>query len=309
MSTLRLKGPSWVVVRQHRAVLTVAAALLVLSAAVAAGLRVWYEATPPDDFDRNLFARSDLRSGLLPVVEYAGLAAMTLPLLIAAVVAGPVIARELESGTYRLAWTQSVTPQRWFATKTMVPAVAVTVLTAALVGVFRLAWDPLSHNTHLRWYTRHVFLAIGPASIAYALLAVAVGALTGLLVRRTLAAMSVACLATGAVMLTMSSQRGNLWPTVSDAVRTGPAHYPLWEDWLVTDTGMLTSSGERLGFDICFTADRDACLAEHGVTGRWYDYHPESHLWPLQLVETGIVLALAAVVTYAAFRIFRHRHG
>ncbi|MCZ7459444.1 hypothetical protein [Streptomyces sp. WMMC940] len=37
--------------------------------------------------------------------------------------------------------------------------------------------------------------------------------------------------------------------------------------------------------------------------------HPPSHFWPIQLVETGIVLALAAVATYAAFRVLRRRHG
>ncbi|NWF27717.1 ABC transporter permease [Streptomyces sp. PKU-EA00015] len=303
-----LRGTAWVVVRQHRTVLGVAAGALVLSAAVAAGLRIWFEATPPDDFDRNLFPRSDVRSTLLVIVEYAGLAAMLLPLLVAAAVAGPVVARELESGTYKLAWSQSVTPLRWFATKVTVPAVTVTALMAALIGVFRLAWEPVSTNTHLRWYSRHVFLAIGPTAIAYGLLAVAVGALTGLLVRRTLAAMSVAGLATGAVLMLMSSQWHKLWTTRSGS-RSDPERFPLTEDWFFTDTGLLTVSGERLGGDTCLVLDREACLAERDIVGRWYDYHPASHLWPLQLVETGIVLALAAAVAWAAFRIFRRRHG
>ncbi|MDQ1009899.1 hypothetical protein QFZ82_004384 [Streptomyces sp. V4I23] len=302
-----LRGAAWVVVRQHRTLLGVAAGALVLSAAVAAGLRIWFEATPPDDFDRNLFPRSDVRSALLVIVEYAGLAAMLLPLLVAAAVAGPVVARELESGTYKLAWSQSVTPLRWFATKVTVPAVTVTALMAALIGVFRLAWEPVSTNTHLRWYSRHVFLAIGPTAIAYGLLAVAVGALTGLLVRRTLAAMSVAGTVTGAVLLAMSSRWGSLWTTTT-GTRTDPDSFPLMEDRLVTDTGLLTSSGERLG-DMCLVVDRPACFAEHDIVGRWYDYHPASHLWPLQLVETGIVLTVAAVAACAAFRIFRRRHG
>ena len=29
----------------------------------------------------------------------------------------PLVARELEAGTYRLAWTQSITRTRWLATK------------------------------------------------------------------------------------------------------------------------------------------------------------------------------------------------
>ncbi|MFF8016033.1 ABC transporter permease [Streptomyces sp. NPDC007929] len=37
--------------------------------------------------------------------------------------------------------------------------------------------------------------------------------------------------------------------------------------------------------------------------------HPSSHFWPLQLVETGIVLAVAALATAAAFLVLRRRTG
>ncbi|MFD4142619.1 MULTISPECIES: hypothetical protein [unclassified Streptomyces] len=37
--------------------------------------------------------------------------------------------------------------------------------------------------------------------------------------------------------------------------------------------------------------------------------HPTSHFWPLQLVETGIVLTLTAALTTAAFVVLRRRHG
>ncbi|MFF8938856.1 ABC transporter permease [Streptomyces paradoxus] len=37
--------------------------------------------------------------------------------------------------------------------------------------------------------------------------------------------------------------------------------------------------------------------------------HPASHFWPLQLVETGIVLAVAALATAASFALLRRRTG
>ena len=37
--------------------------------------------------------------------------------------------------------------------------------------------------------------------------------------------------------------------------------------------------------------------------------HPASHFWPLQLVETGIVLAVAALATTTAFLVLRRRTG
>lgn len=46
-----------------------------------------------------------------------------------------------------------------------------------------------------------------------------------------------------------------------------------------------------------------------GVTQRYVDYHPESHRWPLQLVESGILLAAAALAVYLAYRLLRRLHA
>lgn len=50
-------------------------------------------------------------------------------------------------------------------------------------------------------------------------------------------------------------------------------------------------------------------MADRDITGWFVDNHPPSHLWPLQLVETGIVLALTALAVTAAFRVLRRRTG
>lgn len=44
------------------------------------------------------------------------------------------------------------------------------------------------------------------------------------------------------------------------------------------------------------------------IASQYLDYHPGSHFWPTQLIETGIVLALAALALFAAFRVLRARH-
>ena len=52
-----------------------------------------------------------------------------MPVFIGVFWGAPLVARELETGTFRLAWTQSVTRTRWFAIKlTVVGASAVVVL-------------------------------------------------------------------------------------------------------------------------------------------------------------------------------------
>ncbi|WP_157851317.1 MULTISPECIES: hypothetical protein [Streptomyces] len=39
----------------------------------------------------------------------------------------------------------------------------------------------------------------------------------------------------------------------------------------------------------------------NGVPFTRATFHPESHFWPLQYVETGLLLAVAAAATAAAF--------
>ena len=50
----------------------------------------------------------------------------------------PMIARELEAGTSRLVWTQSVTRTRWLATKLGVAGVGAAVV--GLVGLVLTWW-------------------------------------------------------------------------------------------------------------------------------------------------------------------------
>ncbi|NUS28437.1 MAG: ABC transporter permease, partial [Streptomyces sp.] len=46
---------------------------------------------------------------------------------------------------------------------------------------------------------------------------------------------------------------------------------------------------------------------DHHAVAYYAEYHPASHFWPLQLIETGILLAVAAAATIAAFLMLRRR--
>ncbi len=99
----------------------------------------------------------------------------------------PLLAREFETGTYRLAWTQSVSRSRWVVTKLTIGAGS----TVALAGVLTLAttwWyrvlDPLTTTQYDVFDRRDI------APVAYALFAFASGALLGAVIRRTVAAMA-----------------------------------------------------------------------------------------------------------------------
>ncbi|MFF5976655.1 ABC transporter permease [Streptomyces sp. NPDC012769] len=327
MSTLSLKGSYWVTVRQYRRTLWLAVAAVAASLAVIGGLRIWDAQTPDMWVQDGYWIPSDGNRGfrtLMWAMEYAGGGLILLPLLVAAFVAGPLVAREYESGTYRLSLTQSVTPAVWLRTKLVAAGAAALLVTLALVGVFRIGWGRVSSPGNHAW-DPGPYAATGIVLFAYLLAAVAVGALVGQLIRRTLLAMAATGVVLGVVLLVLGTLRWSFLPTRR---ATGPASEPLWapHNGLTTDSGMLTSTGARFDEDVCWRevdratghldgADPDLwervhgqCLARNGVTSRFVDYHPPSHFWPTQLIESGIVLALAALALFAAFRVLRARH-
>lgn len=327
MSTLTLKGPYWVTVRQYRRTLWLVGAAVAVSLAVIGGLRIW-DAQYPDTYVQDGFWRpSDDNSGfqmLRFAVEQLGVGMLLLPLLVGAFVAGPLVAREFESGTYKLSLTQSLSPAAWLRAKLLTATAAALLTTLALMGVFLIGWGRVSDTWGITWSERGPYEVTGIALYAYLVAAVAVGALLGQLIRRTLVAMAATGLVMGVLFLALGAFRWSILPVKTV---TGPAGPTLWvpEFGLVMDSGLLTASGARFDDSVCSMQAVDAanaagaapnvwgktydlCLAQNNVTGQYLDYHPQSHFWPTQLIETGIVLALAALAAYAAFRVLRARH-
>ncbi|MEV8227536.1 hypothetical protein AB0P41_16035 [Streptomyces sp. NPDC079167] len=325
MSTLTpLRGPARVVVRQHRITLRVAGLLALAGAVALIGFALWASHVI-DSFEAGSCEASGLSgpacdqrivdfSGSMSFFQrgltYAGLVLTVLPGIVSAFVAGPLIARELESGTYRVAWTQSVTPTRWLVAKLAVPTVFLVAGVTVLSAVLAWAQTRTATDYTVDWFDAPLFGATAPVVIGYTLLGVAVGALTGLLVRRIVAAMAVAVVVTGAVMVALATLRSSLWPLRTTIGTTeGRLDIPI-ESWVV-DLGLVTTDGDRLPTDVCWRNASEAqtarCMAERDITGWFVDHHPPSHLWPLQFVETGIVLVLAALAVAGAFRVLRRR--
>ncbi|MGW1107508.1 hypothetical protein [Streptomyces sp. NPDC002540] len=323
MSAIGLFGPARVVVRQHRLTLWIAVGLALTGIAAVVATALW-AASASDTFagtDCSVentvrgcgdtvrhFLDSELR--LSRAVAYADLVMLLLPAFIGMFVAGPLIGRELESGTYRLSWSQSLSPARWLAAKLAVPAVLTLAGVSVLSAVSAWAWSRAETTHYPRdWYEREVYGAMGTVPVGYALLMLALGALAGLLLRRTVPAMVVTVIGYGALVMALNSVRNGLWPTLTATSRLEDGHrFP--EEVADAGQGWLTSGGERLSADVCRTAaDLDSCLADKNITLRYLDYHPASHFWPLQLVETGILLALAALAVALSFRVLRRRHA
>jgi hypothetical protein len=148
-----------------------------------------------------------------------GFVLQPLPALIGAFVGPQVLARELETGTFRYAWTQGFGRWRWTLAKLVMLGVAV----AATAGCFSVlvSWyyqpylatgsrlyDPTSALPH--W----LFDLGGVAFAAWTLTAFAMGALAGMLIRRVVPAI-VATLAgyTGLAIVAGDVLRADYQPT------------------------------------------------------------------------------------------------
>jgi hypothetical protein len=128
---------------------------------------------------------------------YVGIVVLAaVPGLLGAFWGAPLVARELEMGTHRLVWNQSVTRGRWLAAK-----LGCAVLASAL-GVGVLTWlvtwwshpiDGALSSTHGSLPSRLTpvsFAMRGVVPVAYGVFAVVLGVLIGTVLRRSLVAMA-----------------------------------------------------------------------------------------------------------------------
>jgi hypothetical protein len=117
-------------------------------------------------------------------------AMLIVPALIGIFWGAPLVARELETGSFRLAWTQSVSRTRWMVIRLVLvglAAVAVAGLLSLMVTWWSAPFDRLAGNTMSpSHFDRRDLVPVGYAAYAFAL-----GVTAGIVIRRTLPAMAV----------------------------------------------------------------------------------------------------------------------
>ena len=130
---------------------------------------------------------------------WLGVLVLVAPGLIGMFWGAPLVAREFEEGTFRLAWTQSVTRARWMAVKLAVVGLA-SMAAAGLLSLVVTWWSSPLDRADLNQFA--TFDQRGIAPIGYAAFAFTLGVLAGALIRRTLPAMFVTLAVFVAVRLT-----------------------------------------------------------------------------------------------------------
>ena len=135
------------------------------------------------------FVKNSLISQNHKIYQFLQSLSLVFPALIGIFWGAPLIAREFETGTYRLAWSQGVTRSKWIVTKLAVVGVASMIVTGLLSWMLTWWASPIDTLNADRFnslvYDTHYIAPIG-----YAIFAFAVGVTAGVLWRRTLPAMA-----------------------------------------------------------------------------------------------------------------------
>ncbi|MER7750581.1 ABC transporter permease subunit [Kitasatospora sp. NPDC097643] len=263
-----------------------------------------------------LSQRFDNQYGAMP---FLAILFLLLPLLVGLFLGAPLVAREVENGTHRLIWTQGISRRRWIVTKFgLVGGAALVLSVVYAVGV---SWwfQPLADNG-LGRFRYLVFDLHGTAPIGYTLFAVALGILVGTVCRKVLPAMGISLVAFVAVRaLVELLARPSYLPAKS---LTYPIDSPVLAnrftgDW-VRASGLRNGTGELVMPDAQIGCAQDGteasarCVADLSQQGfgpgpytNWQEYQPADRFWTFQAIETGIFLALTALLLFLAVRRIR----
>jgi hypothetical protein len=220
------------------------------------------------------------------------------PGLIGVLLAAPFIF-DLEHGTYRLAWTQSITRGRWLLGK-----IGLSVVTAILAGgalsLLLTWWRAPSVHIDGRLQTGN-YDSIGTVVVGYTLFAFALALALGAIWRRAAASLAVAFVGYFAARIFVDyALRDHLVAPLKATYKGAQQPNFLHNAYVISLDG--TIHGHRIpGSGFFFSAQKFAAPNASNVVFHVV-YQPENHFWPLQLTETGLFVGLAVLlITFAAW--------
>jgi hypothetical protein len=235
---------------------------------------------------------------------------IAVPLLVGIFWGVTAVGRELETGTHLLVWTQSVTTREWLRGK-----IALLLLSAAVWGAASATlvtwWSKTRNSLELNRFDPGKFDIQGIVPVAYAIFAVSLGLAAGAFLRRLLPAIGATLGLFIAVRLTVISYVRPHFG--SPRVFSGGLSFnPPSGSWVFSrsiEVGGKTLNGPFDPAQNCPKTTRaamDHCLEQGGIRSVT-KYEPASHYWNFQWIESGLFLALAAVLIAATVIVVRRR--
>ena len=181
-----------------------------------------------------------------------------IPGLVGVVFGAPLVALEIERGTNRFVWTQSITRTHWLAVKLLVGGLFTAAIMGALVPLAE--WWTGAAQTGAQ-ISPKTFDVVGFAPIGYGLFAFLLGAALGALIRRSGWAIAVGIPLFAGTRILVRHYRSHFAPTTSWASNTtGASPGPVWP------------------------------------VNNGFEYQPANHFWALQGVETAIFVTASLLL-------------
>jgi ABC-type transport system involved in multi-copper enzyme maturation permease subunit len=220
------------------------------------------------------------------------------PGLLGVIIGAPLIASELEYGTWRLAWSQTIPRTRWLAVKLALVTGGLIMLGAAMTAVITWYREPMDRLTG--HFLQNIYDYEGLVLTAYILCAFGFAVLAGLLIRRSIPAMIAAFIPWLAIRL-----------VVEFMLRS---HFlaPVTLSQPICATA-CSGSGRNGGMGISAIPPAtghigDLVLSIGGnATRTVITYQPADRFWTFQSIEAGIFVALTAAALGAAIWLLRRR--
>ena len=280
----------WVTWRQHRGMLIGATAVLAVVSVflLVMGLKTHDDyaaliSCQPAGSTACSALNRNFNSTDWPISNTVAILMSLAPALLGAFTGPAVLARELETGTFRYAWTQGIGRIRWTIAKLVLLAVVITVMTWAFSQLYAWFFEPARQFESMNVLDAGVFETRGIDFAAWTLAALAIGVFLGMLIRRVVPAMAATLGAYLGVQLLA-------WLVLRE-------DYPV----AINTTNASLFSGPS-------TPSSPWILKAWTADGTdWWRYVPVSRFWPMQFIESGWLLVLTIALGAATVRLVRRR--
>jgi ABC-type transport system involved in multi-copper enzyme maturation permease subunit len=257
-------------------------------------------------------------TGFYVWLRLLGTGLIGVPAIIGAFWGAPLLSREFEDRTFRMAWTQSVTRTHWLGTKLAVIGATTIAAVAAFAFVFTWWSGPIDAIGN-RIGTAN-FAQRGIVPIGYALFGLSLGALAGTILRRTIPAMAASL--TGFFIVRIVVQKLVRTHLIGPQSVSTPSFGSNGLHGWVVSTRTVDAAGqtisnkaaENLLTAACnitrATQDADGALADCARRMGIRDIaqvHTADQFWALQAAELGLFLALTGITVVTCFWWLNHR--
>ena len=228
------------------------------------------------------------------------------PLVVAVLLAIPTL-QELERGTHRLAWTQSISRKRWTLSR-LGFAGGIAALVAVIWIVMAMEWRSSLLRGPARSFERNTFDLSPGVLLGYALFAAALALALAVAVRRVVPVLALTAVGfLGARIVTTFVLRPHyrrpIEETVSAANESG--QFTAFENRWILDESWVSRTGQRLSWERVYqlctpggseqTSDAayHRCLVDNGLY-YFRAFQPTDRVGQFQLIETALYLSVAA---------------